>query len=84
MITVNIHEAKTNLSKLIAAAEEKGETIRICRNGKEIVEMKAISENTSEKQSKKKRNIFNVNPELKVTFYEDPMLPTDPEGWPVD
>jgi prevent-host-death family protein len=33
MKTVNVHEAKTHLSALLLAVE-KGERVRICRNGK--------------------------------------------------
>ena len=40
MITVNIHEAKTNLSKLITRLEKTGESIRICRNGRPVAELK--------------------------------------------
>ncbi|PZX13020.1 prevent-host-death family protein [Palleronia aestuarii] len=32
----NIHEAKTQFSKLVAAVE-KGETVTICRNGKPVI-----------------------------------------------
>ncbi len=41
MITVNTHEAKTNLSKLLTLVAEKHETIRICRNGKVMAELVA-------------------------------------------
>ncbi len=85
MITVNIHEAKTNLSKLLAAVEEKGEVVKICRNGKEIAELKSSSgKSNSDIQTKKQRDLSKINPRLKVIFYEDPSLPTDPEGWPED
>lgn len=38
---VNIHEAKTQLSKLIDAAE-RGEDVIIARNGKPVVQLKAL------------------------------------------
>lgn len=38
-ITVNMHEAKTHLSKLVARAEE-GEEIVIARAGKPVVSLK--------------------------------------------
>src|SRR5437763_13396892 len=41
MIMVNTHEAKSKLSALLAAIEEKGEVVVICRNGKPVAEMKA-------------------------------------------
>jgi prevent-host-death family protein len=37
-VEVNVHHAKTNLSKLIAAAE-KGEEVIIARNGKPAVKL---------------------------------------------
>jgi prevent-host-death family protein len=39
MITVNVHEAKTNLSSLLAQVEDKGEPIMICRNGKPVADL---------------------------------------------
>ncbi len=37
---VNVHEAKTNLSKLLEAVE-RGETVVICRNGKPVAKLVA-------------------------------------------
>jgi len=45
MKTVNIHEAKTTLSKLLEEVE-RGETVIIARNGKPIAELTAIHEPT--------------------------------------
>jgi len=42
MIQVNTHEAKTKLSALLSAVENRGETIIICRNSKPIAELRAI------------------------------------------
>ncbi|GEM_PF-249092 len=92
MIRVNIHEAKTNLSKLIAAVEEKGETIQICRNGKLVAELnrpatlerkQTHSPTNQDKTSllKKKRNIFEEDPKLKVISHEDSLKPLDEEDW---
>jgi prevent-host-death family protein len=39
--TVNIHDAKTNLSKLLARVEN-GETIVIARAGKPVAELSAV------------------------------------------
>ena len=39
MTTVNIHEAKTNLSSLLSLVETKNEHITICRAGKPIAEL---------------------------------------------
>ncbi len=40
MITINTHEAKTKLSALLAAVQERGEVVLICRNGKPVAELR--------------------------------------------
>lgn len=42
MITVNMHEAKTRLSELVKAVEERNETIVLCRDGREVAEIRRI------------------------------------------
>ncbi len=76
MITVNTHEAKTRLSKLLAAVEEKGEVVLICRNGKPVAEMKAVKAPP--------RRLLKPDPSLKVTFAPgfDPTEPATEEDWP--
>ncbi|MFH1983701.1 MAG: type II toxin-antitoxin system prevent-host-death family antitoxin [Pseudomonadota bacterium] len=39
MKTVNVHEAKTTLSALLAEVEKTGERIFICRNGKPVADL---------------------------------------------
>ena len=75
MITVNTHEAKTKLSALLAAVEEKGEVVLICRNGKPVAELKAVDP---------VRNRLTPDPALKVTFAPgfDPTEPLTEEEWP--
>lgn len=73
MILVNTHEAKTRLSALLAAVEEKHEEVMICRNGKPVARLTAIV---------KPRDPFKTNPLLKVTFNEDPTAPLDQDAWP--
>ena len=75
MITVNTHEAKTNLSALLAAVEEKGEVVLICRNGKPVAEMKAVAS---------ARDRLTPDPALKVTFAPgfDPTEPAGEADWP--
>lgn len=73
MITVNIHEAKTNLSKLITQVEKKGELIRICRDGKPVAELTPIKKTVI--------NRLQMHPELQGKIFEDPMKPLDPEDW---
>ncbi len=40
MLVVNTHEAKTNLSALLAKIEQSGEEVLICRNGKPIADLR--------------------------------------------
>ncbi len=40
MITVNMHEAKTRLSELVKAVEERNETVVLCRDGREVAEIR--------------------------------------------
>jgi antitoxin (DNA-binding transcriptional repressor) of toxin-antitoxin stability system len=40
MITVNMHEAKTRLSELVKAVEERNETVVLCRDGLEVAEIR--------------------------------------------
>jgi prevent-host-death family protein len=39
MKTVNVHEAKTNLSSLLATIESTKDRIVICRNGKPVADL---------------------------------------------
>jgi prevent-host-death family protein len=39
MKTVNVHEAKTNFSKLLATLEKDGKSVFICRNGKPVADL---------------------------------------------
>lgn len=39
MIIANMHEAKSRLSALVKAVEEEGETVILCRNGKQVAEI---------------------------------------------
>ncbi len=74
MISVNIHEAKTKLPALLRLLEEKGEYIRICRNGKPVAEIRPIE---------KVSDPFKQNPRLMgVKFNEDPVLPLKDDDWP--
>ena len=74
MITVNTHEAKTQLSALLAAVAEQGEWVRICRNGKPIADLRPIA---------KAVDPLAPDAELsKIQFLEDPSLPLSAEDWP--
>lgn len=39
MKVVNIHQAKTQLSALLAEVEKTGEKVRICRHGKPVADL---------------------------------------------
>jgi prevent-host-death family protein len=71
MITVNMHEAKSRLSELVKAVEEKGETVIICRKGKPAATL------TASKPIQRSR--LEGDPALKVTFALD-YDPTEPLG----
>jgi antitoxin (DNA-binding transcriptional repressor) of toxin-antitoxin stability system len=74
MITVNTHEAKTNLSKLLALVAEQHETIRICKNGKVMAELVAPRSGKAE---------LPVIPELAgVVFKERAEAPLPDEFFP--
>lgn len=74
MTTVNTHEAKTKLSALLAAVEERGERIRICRNGKPIAELVPY---------RSAPDPLLPHPVLsQIIINEDPSLPLTDEEWP--
>lgn len=73
MITVNMHEAKTTLSKLIKKVEE-GEVVRIARNGHPVAELSHIEH---------KRSPLVPDPRLKGEILGDIVSPLWPDGWDV-
>jgi prevent-host-death family protein len=70
MITVNIHEAKTQFSKLIARVEA-GEEIVIARDGAPVARLVAIRQPLSKRISGRDRDLFTVPED-----FDDPL----PEG----
>jgi antitoxin (DNA-binding transcriptional repressor) of toxin-antitoxin stability system len=78
MITVNMHEAKTRLSELVKAVEERNETVVLCRNGLEIAEIR--------RRAKKGGALRDLRPErsLRVEFgvAYNPAEPLSEEEWP--
>ena len=73
MKTINMHEAKTRLSKVVEEITRTGEVYLLCRNGKPVAELRAYSP---------PENILEVDPALAVEFLEDPTRPMDPGEWP--
>jgi antitoxin (DNA-binding transcriptional repressor) of toxin-antitoxin stability system len=79
MITVNMHEAKTRLSELVRAVEERNETVVLCRDGREVAEIR---------RRVRKRATRNLTPdprfrvELAATYH--PAEPLSEDEWPED
>jgi prevent-host-death family protein len=77
MTIVKIHEAKTNLSKLIARVEA-GEEIVIARDDKPVVRMTAV-------EPKKRRPQFGamkgIWPDLPDAFFFEPLPEEELKAW---
>lgn len=74
MITVNTHEAKTQLSRLLNEIETHHQVIRICRNGKPIAELVPVS---------KRIDPLRKNPKLQgVKIACDLTAPLTDDEWP--
>jgi prevent-host-death family protein len=77
MITVNMHEAKTRLSELVKAVEERDETVVLCRNGQEVAEIRRRA---------KRRIVRNLKPDPRFRVEISPgYRPDEPladEEWP--
>ena len=69
MKTVNVHEAKTNLSSLLTALEGDGQTVIICRNGRPVANLVP---------SRTKAHPVPGN--IKIGY--DPVEPLAGEEWP--
>jgi antitoxin (DNA-binding transcriptional repressor) of toxin-antitoxin stability system len=77
MITVNLHEAKTRLSELVKAVEERNETVVLCRDGREVAEIRRRA---------KRRPTRNLRPDPRFRVELTPSYrPTEPlteDEWP--
>lgn len=76
MITVDTHEAKSRLSALLAAVEEQGEVVVICRHGKPVAELRAANARTAGPDP------LQLHPELTATILYDPTEPASGDEWP--
>ncbi len=76
MISVNTHQAKSQLSALLAEIEQNQETVLICRSGKPIAEMRSVKKTVLDP--------LQQYPELSGTLFYDPMEPADEVEWPED
>ncbi len=77
MITVNMHEAKTRLSKLVAAAID-GEEVIVCSNGKPRVRLAPIAQDWPIRRDLTPDPRFAV----KLAPGYDPTEPLSEEEWP--
>ena len=79
MITVNMHDAKTRLSELVKAVEERNETVVLCRDGREVAEIRR-------RRKRGQVRTLTVDPRFRVTLSPG-YRPTEPLGedeWPED
>ena len=75
MISINIYEAKTQLSRLVAAVETRGETVVLCRNGTPVANI----------VPHRKESTLEPDPELRGARYVgDPTAPLGVKDWPED
>ena len=78
MITANMHEAKSRLSALVKAVEENDEVVILCRNGKEVAEIR--------RRPPQKPFLRNLTPDpaLRVIFAPgyDPTEALTEDEWP--
>lgn len=72
MIEVNIHEAKTHLSRLLAQVEA-GEEVIIARSGEPIARIVAIAKPSKERVLGTDRGLIVISDD-----FDDPV---DPETW---
>jgi antitoxin (DNA-binding transcriptional repressor) of toxin-antitoxin stability system len=77
VITVNMHEAKTRLSELVRAVEERDETVVLCRDGHEVAEIRRRA---------KRRAVRNLTPEprfrVEIMPGYAPSEPLTDDEWP--
>ena len=78
MITANMHEAKSRLSELVKAVEERGEVVVLCRNGVEVAEIRRRRRRVRAKAGFSR---VRTHPELRVVFAAgyDPVEPVQPD-----
>ena len=75
MRTVNVHQAKTNLSALLAEVEATGEEILICRNGKPVADL----------VRHRLRDRLTPHPEMsRIKIQYDPTEPLAHDEWRED
>ena len=73
MITLNVHEAKTRLSALLAGIERTGETVVVCRHGKPVADLQP---------HRRTRHMQPHRVMGRVTLRYDPIEPLSADEWP--
>jgi prevent-host-death family protein len=77
MVTVNLYQAKTQFSRLVAAVEEKGERIVVCRNGRPVADLVPHVPAAA--------RTLDPDPSLAgARFLGEPAAPLEPGDWPED
>jgi len=73
MKRVNIHEAKTQLSSLLAEIEKSGEEVLICRHGKPVADLRPH----------RKKDRLAPHPVMsRIVMHYDPTEPLSQDEWP--
>lgn len=73
MKSLNVHEAKTKLSAVLAEVESQGEVFLICRNGKPIAEL----------GPHRPPDRLAPHPLMsRIRIGYDPLEPLDEQDWP--
>ena len=73
MKTLNMHEAKTHLSRAVEEILRTGEVFLLCRNGVPVAEVRPY---------RAPADVLAPDAALAVEFHEDPSLPLAPDDWP--
>jgi antitoxin (DNA-binding transcriptional repressor) of toxin-antitoxin stability system len=79
MKTVNMHEAKTRLSELVRAVEERNEVIVLCRDGREVAE---IRRRPARRRTRNLRPLARFHVDFAPEYRPDEPLSSD--EWPDD
>jgi prevent-host-death family protein len=74
MVTVNVHEAKTQLSSLLARVESRRERVLICRHGKPVADLVP--------HQRAKRDLRRHPRLSKISIKYDPTEPLSKADWP--
>lgn len=73
MKTVNVHDAKTNFSRLLAKVEDSSESFVICRNGEPVADL----------VPHQRASRIKTHPVLgKIRISYDPVEPLSADEWP--